>query len=128
MAEYMEYNGKRAEEYVEELQDAIDCDRDYSVLFRTQEGIQHMYFSALSENSSWYLITIMPEGTLDESITKLDVLRIAIMIGSAAAIMLTMSVIFILYYRFSQQQMARLAAAERRRLPPIRQRANSFRI
>ncbi len=112
-AEYMEYDGREAEDYIRELQDAIDNSRDYSTLFNTEEGRQHMFFSPLSENAGWYLITIMPEGTLDESITKLDTIRLMIMVGSAAAIMLTMSVIFVLYYKFSQQQMRRLAAAQR---------------
>ncbi len=111
--EYIEYEGKHTEDYVQELEAAIKSNSDYSTLFRTEDGVQHLYCSALSENSNWYLITAMPEGILDETITKLDSIRLMIMIGSAAAIMATMSVIFLLYYRFSQQQMKSLAAAQR---------------
>lgn len=111
--EYMEYEGKHTEDYVQELEAAIKSNSDYSTLFQTEDGVQHLYCSALSENSNWYLITAMPEGILDETITKLDSIRLMIMIGSAAAIMATMSVIFLLYYRFSQQQMKSLAAAQR---------------
>ncbi len=111
--EYMEYEGKHTEDYVQELEAAIKSNSDYSTLFQTADGVQHLYCSALSENSNWYLITAMPEGILDETITKLDSIRLMIMIGSAAAIMATMSVIFLLYYRFSQQQMKSLAAAQR---------------
>ena len=111
--EYIEYEGKHTEDYVQELEAAIKSNSDYSTLFQTADGVQHLYCSALSENSNWYLITAMPEGILDETITKLDSIRLMIMIGSAAAIMATMSVIFLLYYRFSQQQMKSLAAAQR---------------
>ncbi len=112
-AEYQELNGKDTEDYVRELEEAMHNNQDYSTLFMIEGGVQHMYCSVLSENSDWYLITIMPEGRLEESITKLDTLRIFIMIGSAAVIMIAMSVIFILYYRLSQQQMERLAIAQK---------------
>ncbi len=111
--EYEELDGKVAENYVQELQAAIDAGMDYSTLFLTKGKVQHLYCSPLSENAQWYLITNMPEGVLDESITKLDSMRTLIMIGSAAAIMLAMSVIFILYYKLSQQQMKNLVAAQK---------------
>lgn len=110
-SEYQELDGKKPEQYVRELQEAMNNDRDYSAVFKRKEGRQHLYCSPLSENSGWYLITIMPESRLDESIKRLDFVRLMIMIGSSAAIMIAMSIIFLLYYRMSQQQMRDLVKA-----------------
>ncbi len=78
------------------------------MLFRSE---RHIYCSPLAGNSSWYLISTMPNGTLTETINKLDLLRIIIMVGSGGAIFLVMLIIFIMYYRLSQQQMVELQKA-----------------
>ncbi len=76
------------------------------------DGVErHIYCSPLAGNSSWYLISTMPNGTLTETINKLDLLRIIIMVGSGGAIFLVMLIIFIMYYRLSQQQMVELQKA-----------------
>lgn len=111
-AEFEEINGKDAQQYISELQEAIREGRDYSTLISVRGEQRHIYCSPISENSAWYLITVMPNGVLERSITQLDFLRIGIMIGSSLILLSAMAVVFLLYYRLSQQQMKELNAAK----------------
>lgn len=108
-----ELDGKNAEEYIGELQDAINNGRDYSTIILVNGEQRHIYCSPLSENSNWYLISVMPDGVLYDSITSLETLRIITIIGSSAIILLTTSIIFGLYYRMSQRQMVELDRAKK---------------
>lgn len=72
-----------------------------------------MFASPVSGDIDWYLISIMPSGILDKRLSELDVKRVIIMIGSSLIILITMMVIFIIYYRFSRQQMIELNKAEK---------------
>lgn len=108
---FEEFDGKSTEEYVWELRKAMDTGSVYYTLISVDGQQRNIYCTPLSENSSWYLIAVMPDGILKEAITELDIMRISIMVGSGVVILLIMSVIFGLYYRFSQQQMKELAKA-----------------
>ncbi len=109
---YEELDGKQPEDYVEELADAMESEKVYSTLISIDGQQRRIYCSPLSVSSAWYLITAMPSQMLGESITSLDTMRTIVMIGSGAVILLTMSVIFFLYYRLSQKQLFELAKAK----------------
>lgn len=111
-AEFDELHGKDAERYTTELKEAIRKGEDYSTLISVRGEQRHIYCAQLSENSKWYLITVMPNGVLEHSITKLDSLRVGTIIGSSVVLLLAMSVIFILYYRLSRQQMQEVDKAK----------------
>ncbi len=104
-------NGKDADEYAEELYSAMEKREVYSAVISIDGEQRRLYCSPLAENSSWYLVSAMPNNILRSSISRLDRLRTFIMFGSAAIILCTMSIIFILYYRISQRQMADLNQA-----------------
>ena len=106
------FDGKDPEQYIRELKHAMEEREDYSTMISVGGEQRHIYCSPISENSGWYLITVMPSGVLNESITKLDSLRIGIMIGSSLILLLVMSVVFFLYYGLSQQQMKELDDAK----------------
>lgn len=108
---FEEFDGKSTEQYVLELREAMDTGKVYYTLISVDGQQRNIYCSPLSENSSWYLISVMPDGVLKETITRLDIIRILIMIGSGAVIVLIMSIIFVMYFRFSRQQMQELAKA-----------------
>ncbi len=110
--QYQGVNRKAPEDYVEELQAAMKDENTYSTLVLIDGNERQIYCSPLSVSSSWYLITVMPSEVLGESITRLDTLRAVIMIGSGTVILLTMSVIFLMYYRLSQKQLRELAKAK----------------
>lgn len=109
--EFEEFNGKEVEEYIKELGEAMDAKRDYSTLISVNGEQRHIYCSPISGNSEWYLITVMPNSVMSGSITKLDNMRIGIMLGSSVVILLAMLIIFIQYYRLSQLQVKELNEA-----------------
>lgn len=109
--EYSELNGKKPEDYVNELQSAIAEGRDYSALILENGERQYIYCSAISEHSSWYLITIMPEGVISDSLSTLDWIRMLTMLGSLTLILITVIIIFIKYYSLTRQQVTELNAA-----------------
>lgn len=106
------FDGKDPEQYIRELKHAMEEKENYSTIISVNGEQRHIYCSPLSENSGWYLITVMPSGVLNESITKLDSLRIGIMIGSSLILLLVMAVVFFLYYGLSRQQMKELDDAK----------------
>lgn len=112
MVKYGDERTKNAEKYVNGMKAAMRADETYCALLSFNGDEKHIYCSPISENATWYLIAIMPDGVLDNSISKLDTLRIAIMIGSGLVILFSMSVIFIMYYNMSQQQLKALSEAE----------------
>lgn len=110
--QYEGIKGKSSDDYVKELKAAMETEDTYSTLVSVDGHQRRIYCSPLSVSSSWYLITIMSAEVLGESITKLDTMRVIIMIGSGSVILLTMSIIFLLYYRLSQKQLLELAKAK----------------
>ncbi len=101
-------NEKNAEEYVNEIHDAMQEGNDYSMYVLMRQKRYHIYISQLSENASWYLVSVLPDSVLGQKITKLDNLRIVIMVLSAATIMLVMASIFLMYYKITRHQMNEL--------------------
>lgn len=112
--EFEELNGKDAAQYTWELKEAMSGKKDYSTLIQVRGEQWHIYCSPISENSDWYLITVMPDGSLDNPITKLDTMRVMIMIGSSAILLAAVSIVFLLYYRLSHQQMVELNEAKKK--------------
>lgn len=99
---------KSAEEYVEELSSAMaKGDVYYTSIFLDGEKRQ-MYCSPIFSKPTWYLISAMPNEDLDNEIGGLDKVRVGIMLGAMLVILLLMSLIFIQYFRLSQQQMQEL--------------------
>ena len=109
--QYGEFDGKGGEEYVKELQAAIAGKEDYSALV-SMDGIHnHIYCSPLSF-SDWYLVSVMPFGTLDDAVNSLGNQRVYTMTGACMIIMAAIIAIFVLYYRMSQRQMRELNEAK----------------
>lgn len=110
---FEEVDGKNAKQYEMELRTAMKRGENYSDIIQVDGERRRIFCSPISENSTWYLITVMPNRVLEESVTRLDTMRTGIMIGSSVLLLLTMSVVFSLYYRLSQQQMEELDKAKR---------------
>ncbi len=109
--EFEAFEGKEAEEYVSELREAMQNRSVYSTIVSMGGEQRHVYCLPLSENTSWYLISAMPNGYMEESVSSLDSLRTLVMICSVGMILLVMSVIFVIYYRLSKQQIRDLDQA-----------------
>ena len=106
-----ENNGKDAEKYIQELKNAMAAGEDYSSLVIIEGTSRNLYCAPLAE-CEWYLINVMPYGTLDDAIAKLGNERANTMLMGCSFILVLVLIIFILYYRGSQQQMRLLNEAK----------------
>ena len=109
--EFQEYGDKTAEQYVQELQEAIANNENYSVVLQINGESRHIYSSPLI-NTSWYLVSVMPNGVLDSAIANLGNQRSLTMLLSCGAVLVGIVLMFILYYGESRKQMAALKLAE----------------
>ncbi|MCM1467791.1 MAG: ATP-binding protein, partial [Alistipes sp.] len=100
-----------AEEYVEDLQHALNENLVYSNIMETDNGHVYMLCAGLP-SSEWYLMSVMPFGTLDTIINDLNSQRQMIILGAAFVILLGIVFIFFLYYRLSRQQLQDLERAK----------------
>ncbi|MEH2941291.1 response regulator [Lachnospiraceae bacterium KK002] len=103
-----------AEEYIKELQEAIENGEAYSRLVSINGEKRYTYCTPLAENLDWYLVTVMNSEAMDTPISSLDVQRLIIMIASSVMILVAMSVMFIKYFRFSIRQMEDLNEARKK--------------
>ncbi len=109
---FLDHNGKNAETYVDELREAMGRNAEYSTMFR--EGNENKYLLCTDlTNSEWFLVSVMPHGTLDRILENLGAERQFMTLIMALFILAGVMVIFLLYYRLSQQQMQELDQARR---------------
>ena len=105
------YQGMTSGDFIRELKAAMDNGKDFSTVTMLDGEKSYYYCSPIGAQVDWYLITVMPNGLLDATINRLDSVRLIIMIVSSLAILLAVSVIFVMYYRLSRRQMGELDKA-----------------
>lgn len=110
-----EFNGKLPDEYANELQEAMIKHDNYSTLLLVDDAHRHLYCRELS-GSEWYLVSVMPYGTLDDAINHLNGQRIMIVFSSCGLLLLGFLVIFAFYFWMSRQQMGQLYQAQQEAL------------
>ncbi len=103
---------KSPEEYIDEIQTAMEENGEYSALVISDDTHRHIYCAPLS-NSDWYLVSVMPYGVLDDAIMHLSDERQKKMLTAGFIILAALLLIFIFYYRMSQQQLVELDKAEK---------------
>lgn len=109
---FSELHGKTPERYVQELKSAMEQDEDYSTLIMVNGVYQQLYCSSLP-NSKWYLVAVMPYGVLNDSIKELSDIRQYTILEACGTILIGILIIFILYFRMSQQQLKELDKAKK---------------
>lgn len=102
--------GKSAEGYIRELQKSMDEGKSYSTVLHVENSRSHLYCTLLP-NSEWYLITVMPYGTLDEVIKQFSAIQTGAIFVGSGVILLSVVAVFILYLNFSKRQMRELKKA-----------------
>lgn len=107
-----ELNGKKPEDYAQELRDAMEKDENYSTLIMVNGVYQQLYCSSLP-NSEWYLVAVMPYGILNDNISELSDIRQYAILEACGLILVGILIIFILYFRMSQQQLKELNEAKK---------------
>lgn len=104
---------KAADEYVSGLKNAMRTDSTYAAKLSMNGKENYVFCSPLSQNASWYLISVMSDDALTETVAQLGSVRVWNMIGGFSAIFAVMLAIFILYYKMSQRQLAELKTARK---------------
>lgn len=107
-----ELNGKTPEDYAQELRNAMEKDENYSTLIIVNDVYQQLYCSSLP-NSEWYLVAVMPYGILNDNISELSDIRQYAILEACGVIIIGILIIFILYFRMSQQQLKELNEAKK---------------
>jgi len=109
-AVYESVDGKTPEEYIAELEAAMQAGKDYSAMVQMSGERLHMYCSALP-NSVWYLVTLMPYGALNESVETLGTRSLGATLISCAVILLVLMGMFLRYFAMNRAQMKELEEA-----------------
>jgi len=109
-AVYEETDGQTPEEYIAQLQAAMQEDRDYSTMVQIEGVRQHVYVSSLP-NSVWYLVTLMPYGALNESVESLGSRSLGASAAVCLVILVTLVALFVQYFRLNREQMKQLEEA-----------------
>ncbi len=104
---FKEVDGKSAEQYASELQEAIEKDEDYSATIKADGSYRHVLCSHLPD-SDWYLVSVMPFGSLDDTVNSLASQRLSTVLVACGVLLFGFFVIFVLYYRISQKQLKEL--------------------
>ena len=101
---------KNPDEYIAELEAAMEADEAYSAMIQFEGERRHMYASSLP-NTLWYLVTLMPYGALNESVESLGTRSSLASAGACAVILLGLLFLFLRYSALNRAQMKELEAA-----------------
>ncbi len=109
---YEDMDGKGSEQLIQELKTAMEKDEDYATMIQIYGERRQMYCSSLPM-SKWYLVTVMPYGTLDRTVENLRNSSLAVFIGGCAAILFALILLFMGYFKLSRAQMRELDEARK---------------
>lgn len=112
LEEYEVYNGKMPEQYVQEMKAAMEARQDYSTVAIVNDRRQHLYLTNL-QHSAWYLLSVMPDGLLEEAVMRMGSQRQTIMLIAGGIMLAAIFALFMLYYGMSQRQMKELDEAKK---------------
>ena len=106
------YNGKSAQQYADELQQAVNTDVEYATIACMDNEKRYLLCTELP-NSEWYLLSIMPFGTLNRILQDLSLDRQTATLVMCFIIIGGIVIIFMIYYKLSRQQLMELEMAKR---------------
>ncbi len=109
---YEEVEGKKnTEQFVTELQEAMAAKTDYSAMFK-MDGNRHQLYCSSLPASDWYLVTILPYGTLNEAVEAQGKQSLLVFMGSCGVILLALLIIFLKYFKMNRAQFLELEEAK----------------
>ena len=109
---FKEAQAQGAEGYVDALRSAMEDNRDYSSIINMGAEHRHMYCAKLPY-SEWYLVTIMPYGTLDTTVSHLNRQWGYMAVGSCSLVLAVLLLVFLRYFQLNKQQLRALEDARR---------------
>lgn len=101
---YEDVNGMTPEQYIQTLSQAMARNEDYSNEF-TAEGERYHLYCTFLPYSEWYLITFMPYGALDETVTGFIREWGGLTILSAVIILAALLAVFFKYFQLTRAQL-----------------------
>lgn len=110
---YEEFEEKKdAAQFVSELKDAMESGKDYSAMFKVNGELRQLYCSALPA-SEWFLITILPYGTLNETVETQSKQSLVLFFICCTVLLLILTFVFVKYIRMSRAQFHELEEAKK---------------
>ncbi|MBP3521797.1 MAG: response regulator [Oscillospiraceae bacterium] len=107
---YTDVNGMSSEEYLTELQAAMNDHRDYSIECVIDGNRKHLYLTDLPY-SEWYLLTTMPYSTMDSIVSALSLQWSHTALLGGAVLLAALLFVFSRYFKLTRQQMQELDQA-----------------
>ncbi len=99
-----------AERYIAELEAAMNRNESYTSVLNVTDGRWHLYCTPLPY-SEWYLVTVMPYGEIDRSVSHLSTQWVVLAFACYGIIFVALLLIFAKYYSLTRRQMEELNAA-----------------
>lgn len=108
---YEEPEGKKdVDQFINEMKAAMADKKDYSAMFKINGDRHQLYCSSLPA-SEWFLVTILPYGTLNEAVEAQGRQSLILFFGCCGIILIVLIAIFLKYLQMSQKQLQELAEA-----------------
>ena len=107
---YQNYNTDQIDEYIEELSNAMHKKEDYSGILNFGKNSQQVYCTPLPY-SEWYLLTVLPFGTLNQTMENLNQKSTIATIFVCTIILIVLLFIFFIYFKMTCQQLNDLEQA-----------------
>lgn len=111
-AMFEESDGRDADDCIKEMKSAMESGQNYSGIFNVEDGRRHVHCTALSY-SEWYLVTIMPYGTLSEVVEDLNTVWIVMAIAVCSVVLLALLLVFYKFFLLTKEQFKELDKARR---------------
>ena len=102
--------GEDAQKYVEELETAMSAKKKYSRVITVENERRHLYCASLPY-SEWYLVTVMPYGTLSEIVGELNSQWIIMAIVACAVVLCALLLAFLKFFKLTREQFAEIERA-----------------
>lgn len=107
---YENVGGKDPEQYIEELQAAMEANEHYSSEFVIYGEHRYLYCSNLPY-SEWYLITFISSSMLDRIINHFSNWWVFASMGGCVLVLIVLLLVFSRYFKMTQQQVHELEIA-----------------
>ena len=104
--------GEDGEQYIRELEAAMDSGQDYTTLLTFGRERRHLQCNKLPY-SEWFLITVLPYGQLDESVSDLSRTWLFMAFLGCTIVLAILLMVFWQYSKLLQEQMAELEKARK---------------
>jgi signal transduction histidine kinase/CheY-like chemotaxis protein len=98
------------EDYVSELERAIETGESYTDVFYIGDELRYMYFASLPY-SNWNLITIMPDGFLRETINENNTSLTVTSLACCGIVIILLLIVFVHYFKMSTRQLKEVERA-----------------